>query len=522
MSERWNAVWAIAALHSAVTACAEPKLPNILFVLADDHAAHAIGAYGSQINQTPNIDRLAAEGMRFRNAFVTNSICVPSRATTLTGQYSHVNGVPTLREPLDTSRMTFPKLLREAGYQTAIFGKWHLKTRPAGFDHYEVLYAQGEYYNPSLTSETDSVRYEGYVTDIITDRVLSWLSDGRDRDRPFMLMYHHKAPHADWEPGPDHLTLYDDVTIPEPATLFDDYAGRTSAASTQEMTIAYHLNDRHLKLVPPRGLTEDQLAAWNAAYEPKNEAFRRSNPAGEGYVRWQYQRFIKDYLRTIASVDDNLGRVLDYLDEAGLAENTVVVYSSDQGFFLGDHGWYDKRWMYEESLRIPLIVRWPGKIAGGSVNEDLVLNLDFAETFLELAGVPIPAGMQGRSLVPLLRGETPADWRDAIYYQYYAFPDWHWVPRHYGVRTDQYKLVHYYQIGEWELFDLDADPHELRSVYAEPGYADVVARLKTRLGQLREQYDVPPNDTLTLRGPAPGELAWFRRQVAEKRQRVNR
>ena len=424
MPERSNGAWAFLALWSALPGPAKPARPNILFVLADDHAAHAISAYGSRINQTPNIDRLAAEGIRFTNAFVTNSLCSPSRATMLTGQYSHVNGVATLRETLDPNRATFPKLLQAAGYQTAVFGKWHLRSRPAGFDHYEVLESMGEYYNPTLFSERDSVKHEGYVTDIITDRALSWLAR-RDPDRPFLLMYHHKAPHADWLPGPSHLTKYDDVTIPEPTTLFDDYSGRTSAAATQEMTVAYHLNDNHLKLVPPRGLTERQLAAWNAAYEPKNDAFRKANLASKEYIRWEYQRFIKDYLRTVASVDDNLGRVLDYLDKTGLAKNTVVVYASDNGFFLGDHGWFDKRWMYEESLRVPLIVRWPGKITPGSVSQSLVLNLDFAETFLEMAGVAIPAGMQGRSLVPLLRGKTPADWRDAIYYHYYAFPDWH-------------------------------------------------------------------------------------------------
>jgi arylsulfatase A-like enzyme len=513
-------MWTLGAVLSSVAGCTKPAPPNILFVVADDHAAHAIGAYGSRINQTPNLDRLAAEGMLFRNAFVTNSLCSPSRATMLTGQYGHINGVSTLREAFDSNRVTFPKLLQKVGYQTAIIGKWHLKSRPAGFDHYEVLYSQGDYYNPSLTSATDSVQYEGYVTDIITDRALGWL-EGRDRKRPFLLMYQHKAPHADWDPGPNHLTLYDDVTIPEPPTLFDDYAGRTSAAAAAEMTVAYHLTENHLKLAPPpRRLTEGQRSAWEAAYGPKNDAFGKADLRGKEYIRWEYQRYIKDYLRTVASIDDNLGRVLDYLEREGLADNTIVVYTSDNGFFLGDHGWYDKRWMYEESLRIPLIVRWPNKIAPGSINEDLVQNLDFAETFLEAAGVPIPAEMQGRSLVPLLRGETPADWRDAIYYHYFAFPDWHWVPRQYGVRTRQHKLVHYYEIGEWELFDLDADPNELRSVYAEPAYAEVVARLKTRLGQLREQYNVPETDTVPRF--MPGELPAWRRRLAEKRAHINR
>jgi arylsulfatase A-like enzyme len=313
--------------------------------------------------------------------------------------------------------------------------------------------------------------------------------------------------------------------------LFDDYSTRTSAAATAEATIAYHLTDRALKLTPPAGkLTESQLAAWNAAYEPRNAAFRKANLAGKEFIRWEYQRFIKDYLRTVASVDDNLGRVLDYLEQEGLAKNTIVVYTSDNGFFLGDHGWYDKRWMYEESLRVPLLIRWPEKVAAGSVNEDLVLNLDFAQTFLEMAGVPVPtemqgvsspARMQGRSLVPLLRGETPAEWRDAIYYQFFAFPDWHWVPRQYGVRTQQHKLIHYYELGEWELFDLEADPNELRNVYADSAYADVVTRLKTRLGQLREQYDVPEKDPVPHYTPSR-EMPGFRRTVAEKRKWIHR
>ena len=491
---------------SLLTACSagESHLPNILFVFTDDHAAHAISAYGSQINETPNIDRLAAEGMLFRNAFVTNSICAPSRATVLTGQYGHLNGVPTNREALHPTTLTFPKLLREAGYQTAIVGKWHLKERPAGFDHYEVLRGQGPYYNPTLFTPDDSVDYTGYTTDIITDRALEWLRNARDASRPFLLMYQHKAPHRRWDPGPDHLTTYDDVTVPEPETLFDDYGGRTTAALEQEMTIAHHLDARDLKFVAPPELTAEQLETWNAAYQPKNDAFQASGPTGDDLVRWKYQRYIKDYLRTIASVDDNLGRVLDYLDESGLAENTVVVYTSDQGFYLGDHGWFDKRWMYEESLRTPLLVRWPGVVAPGSINEDLVQNLDFAETLLDVAGAAVPAEMQGRSLVPLLRGGTPADWRDAIYYQYFEYPGWHMVRRHYGVRTQQYKLVHYYEIGEWELFDLHADPRELRSVYDDASYADVVARLETRLGELREQYAVPEEDTVPYVEWPPG------------------
>ncbi len=307
-------------------------------------------------------------------------------------------------------------------------------------------------------------------------------------------MYQHKAPHRYWDPGPEHLDLYADRLLPEPPDLFDDWEGRTSAARTQEMTIAEHLNDRDLKIEAPEALNAEQLQVWNATYGPRNAALRALDLEGEDLVRWKYQRYIKDYLRSIASVDDNLGRVLAWLDESDLAENTIVVYTSDQGFFLGDHGWFDKRWMYEESLRAPLLVRWPAVVEAGSVNTDLVQNLDVAETFLDVAGVEIPASMQGRSLLPLLRGRTPEDWRDAIYYQYFEYQGWHMVRRHYGVRTHRYKLIHYYEIGEWELFDLERDPHELRSVYAHPDYAEVVTELKSRLEELRAQYRVPAED----------------------------
>ncbi|GAB4107975.1 MAG: hypothetical protein Kow00105_13010 [Phycisphaeraceae bacterium] len=467
--------------------------PNILFIFTDDHASAAISAYGSVINQTPNIDRLAREGMRFDNCLVTNSICGPSRATILTGKYSHKNGFYTNKDTFDGSQPTFIKILHDAGYQTAIVGKWHLKSDPTGFDHWQVLIGQGLYYNPRFIDNGTEVRIEGYATDIITDLALDWLKHKRNPDQPFVLMYQHKAPHRPWEPGPDHLTMYDDVTIPEPETLFDDYTGRGSAARMQEMTIAEHLNDHDLKLDERKGLTPEQAKAWDAAYGPKNEAFRRADLKGKDLVRWKYQRYIKDYLRCVASVDDNIGRVLDYLDEAGLAENTIVVYSSDQGWYVGEHGWYDKRWMYEPSLKTPLIVRWPGVVKPGSVSKQMVSNLDFAETFLDAAGLPIPEDMQGRSLLPILKGETPDDWRTSFYYHYYEFPGWHSVARHYGVRTERYKLIHFYQLDEWELYDLQNDPNELRSVFGDPDYADVQARLHAELDRLREQLEVGPD-----------------------------
>jgi len=497
---------------------ANSERPNIIFIFTDDHATQAVGAYGGRLaalNPTPNIDRLADEGMIFQRSFVTNSICAPSRAVIQTGLHSHLNGVMTNVEEFDSTQVTFPKLLQGAGYQTAMVGKWHLKSDPVGFDHWRVLPGQGQYYNPEFLTPEGEVKEAGYVTDLITDDVLAWLDEGRDPERPFMLMYQHKAPHRAWQPGPDHLTTYDDVEIPEPDTLFDDYVGRTTAARNQEMSVKDHLRLAYdLKLWPPtfkpdedligavesfrERLTPEQLDAWDSAYGPRNEEFFDSPPEGDDLVRWKYQRYMHDYLSTISSVDDNLGRLLTYLDEAGLADNTVVIYSSDQGFYLGEHGWYDKRWMYEESLRMPLIVRWPGVVEAGSENSDLVQNLDFAETFLEMAGVPVPEQMQGRSLVPLLRGEHPADWRDAIYYQYYEFPGVHAVQRHYGIRTERYKLIHYYLIDEWELFDLEADPDELLSVYDDSEYAEVRMELEARLAELRVQYAVPQEDPVPL------------------------
>ncbi len=469
---------------------AAAEQPNILFIFMDDHAAHAISAYGSKINKTPNIDRIAREGMLFENCFCTNSICCPSRAVVLTGKHSHLNGVLDNGARFDGSQQTFPKLLQKAGYQTAIVGKWHLKSEPTGFDHFEVLYGQGPYYNPPIRTPEGRVKMTGYTTDIITDRALAFLKENRDIDKPFLLMYQHKAPHRNWQPGPKYLSKYDGENIPEPHDLFTDWSGLASAAKKQEMEIARHLNPNDLKLVPPRNLTTEQKAAWDEAYGPKNQAFKDANLKGKDLVRWKYQRYIKDYLRCIDSVDENIGRVLDYLDESGLAKNTIVVYTSDQGFYLGDKGWYDKRWMYEESLRMPLLVRWPGVVKPGSRNTDLVQNLDFAETFLEIAGLESPEDMQGRSIKPLLEGKTPGNWRDSIYYQYYEYPAVHMVQRHCGVRTDRYKLIHYYLIDEWELFDLEKDPEEDQSVYDDPEYADVVARLKEELDVLREKYKV--------------------------------
>ncbi|MBN2137353.1 MAG: sulfatase [Sedimentisphaerales bacterium] len=462
--------------------------PNIVFIMTDDHASHAISCYGSKINTTPNLDRIAQKGMKFENCFCTNSICAPCRAVILTGKHSHINGLKDNRLKFDGSQQTFPKLLQQAGYQTAMIGKWHLKTDPTGFDYWNILPGQGRYYNPDMIEMGQQKNYTGYVTDIITDHALNWLKN-RDTQKPFCLMHHHKAPHRSWQPGPKHLTMYDDVTMPEPATLFDDYRGRGRAAKEQDMSIEKTMNATDLKLTPPGNLTPEQKKAWDAAYDPKNEAFRKANLQGKDLVRWKYQRYIKDYLRCIASVDDNVGRLLDYLDSSELAKNTVVFYTSDQGFYLGDHGWFDKRFMYEESLRMPLLVRYPGVIKAGSVNRDLVQNLDFAPTFLELAGLEAPEDMQGESFAQILLGKRPSGWRKSIYYHYYEYPAVHSVKRHYGVRTKRYKLIHFYNdIDEWELYDLKKDPDELKNVYANKSYAGVVTELTAELKRLREKY----------------------------------
>jgi arylsulfatase A-like enzyme len=492
----------LAVLDSQPEGTAEPaaeqQRPNILFVFTDDHAPHAISAYGSVLNETPNIDRLANEGMLFTRTFCGNSICAPSRATILTGKHSHANGHIDNGSEFDGSQETFPKLLRAAGYQTALVGKWHLRSAPTGFDHWEVLKGQGPYYNPPIRSAEGTEVTEGYTTEVLTDMGLDWLQNQRDPDKPFMLMLQHKAPHRRWQPGPRELGMYDDVQFKEPATLFDDYEGRSSAAGMQEMTLRDHMStDLDLKLKDPGGMNAEQLAAWKKVYDPKREAFEADPPTGDDLVRWKYQRYMQDYLACIAGVDRQLGRVLDYLDESGLADNTVVIYSSDQGFYLGDHGWYDKRWMYEESLRMPFIVRWPGQTPAGSNCDALCQNIDFGPTFLDLAGAEVPAAMQGVSLTPLMQGKRPEDWRRSIYYHYYEYPAVHMVNRHYGVRTERHKLIHYYQLDEWELFDLDLDPDELTNRADDPAYASVRAELKTELTRLQELYgETDPEGTV--------------------------
>lgn len=481
--------------------------PNILFIFTDDHARRAIGAYGSILNETPNLDRLAEQGMIFRNAAVTNSICGPSRAVILTGKHSHINGfMRNEGKDFNGSQPTFPKLLQQAGYQTALFGKWHLGSDPTGFDEWKVLPGQGNYYNPDFLTSGGRVQMDGYVTDVVTDLSLDWLKNKRDPNKPFLLMSQHKAPHRKWLPAGRHLNLYNDKVMPEPPTLFDDYSNRNSAAAEQEMEIANHMDLFDLKLLEQMDssnikdysayarrmferMNPEQFEKWWDAYHEKNEKFLQ-NKAGmtkQEITQWNYQRYIKDYLRCIAAVDENIGRLLDYLDESGLAENTIVVYSSDQGFYLGEHGWFDKRWMYEESLSTPLIIKWPGVTEPGSSNSNLVQNLDYAETFLDMAGVEIPDDMQGESLVPLLKGDT-ANFRDAIYYHYYEYPGYHMVTRHFGVKKGRYKLIYYYLNDEWELFDLEQDAQEMYNLYNRPGYEPVIKGLKDELKELAVHY----------------------------------
>jgi len=496
----------------ALNLSAASKRPNIVFIFSDDHAYQAISAYGSKINQTPNIDRIANAGMRFDRALVCNSICGPSRAAILTGKYSHSNGFFRNGNLFNGEQQTFPKLLQKAGYQTAIVGKWHLSSDPTGFDYWDVLLGQGPYYNPPMKTNSKGaaavVNHTGYTTEIITEKTMDWLKNRRATDQPFMLMFQHKAPHRDWAPGPNELTMYDDRDIWEPTTLFDDYRNRGTAAKQNDMTISKTMTPRDLKLTQPRNLTPEQLEKWNAAYGPKNEAFEKAQLTGNDLIRWKYQRYIKDYIRTIAAVDKGVGKVLDYLDETGLAKNTVVIYNADQGFYLGEHGWFDKRWIYEESVRAPLVVRWPGVVKPGSVNKDLVANIDYAATLLEIAGAPVPNDLHGKSIVPILKGKTPKDWRQSFYYHYYEFPGPHSVAKHYGVVTKTNKLFYSYRLKEWELYDTVIDPLEMEDASEKPEYASVrseltqeIYNLQNKLGETDPHKDVPGDERSRKRRP---------------------
>jgi arylsulfatase A-like enzyme len=442
-------------------ATAADQRPNILYIMSDDHAAHALSAYGSRITKTPQIDRLARGGMKLTHCFVTNSICTPSRAAILTGKYAHINGVPVFNR-FDGSQPTLAKYLQVAGYHTGMIGKWHLGSDPTGFDVWNILPGQGLYHNPVFLTKAGRTKHTGYCTDLITDFSLEFLKN-RPKDRPFFLLCHHKAPHRPWQPDEKHAKQWENVIVPEPETFHDDYATRSDAAREATMRIDQHLTPTDVKQKPPEGLSPAELK------------------------KWYYQRYMRDYLACVASVDDNVGRLLDYLDKEGLTPNTIVVYTSDQGFFLGDHNWYDKRFMYEESLRMPFLIRWPARVKAGTASDAMVLNVDFAPTLLAAAGLPVPADMQGRSFLPILEGRTPADWRTSIYYRYYHYPQHHRVQPHYGIRTARYKLIYFNKLNQWELFDLEKDPRELKNVYADPSYAETVRMLKTEMGRLKKE-----------------------------------
>lgn len=472
-------------LASQFLLAANADSPNIVWIFSDDHAYQAVGAYGGRfapLNLTPNIDSLAREGVVFDRAYVANSICAPSRATLLTGKHSHLNGKIDNRGSYNHDQPQFQKMLKQSGYQTAMIGKIHLAGNMQGFDYWEVLPGQGRYLNPTFVTEAGKTQYTGHSTDIITDRALNWLKNSKDSTKPFMLMVHYKAPHRNWMPEERFRKEFSTKSFPEPDTLFDDYAGRGTAAHLQDMSISKTMRmDGDLKL----NRWDDRKADLDAR-----------NPQGDDLVRWKYQAYMRDYLACIAGIDENVGRILKHLRDKNLDSNTVVFYCADQGFYLGEHGWFDKRFMYEESFRTPLIARWPGVIQAGTRNSDLVQNIDFAETFLDITGTPIPGDMQGMSLVPLLKGKTPRDWRKSLYYHYYEYPGAHSVRRHEGVTTQRYKLIRFYgkdvpDNEEWELYDLKSDPKEMKSLYRDPTQAKRVTRLKAELERLREQYQVP-------------------------------
>ncbi|TXD81991.1 sulfatase [Subsaximicrobium wynnwilliamsii] len=495
---------------------APKKRPNIIFIMADDHATQAISAYGHPISDlapTPNIDRIANEGAIFKNNFNTNSICGPSRAVILTGKHSHINGFRMNGERFDGSQQTFPKLLQNAGYSTAVIGKWHLHGYPEGFDYWNILLDQGNYYNPDFISlkdgqaVADTTRVPGYATDLITEDAINFLDKAKDANKPFMLMLQHKAPHRNWMPALRHLHTYDAVEFPVPDTYFTDHEGST-ASKEQSMTIYTDMYEGHdLKMTKKKGspelahnpwktnfdrMTQAQRAEWDKAYQPKNDAFHEMNLKGKDLALWKLQRYLQDYMATIASVDEGVGTILDYLEANGLAENTIVVYTTDQGFYLGEKGWFDKRFMYEESLAMPMLMKYPNLITPGTEITALTQNLDFAETFLDMAGVPIPEDMQGKSMLPLFTKDMEdADFRDAIYYHYYDFPAFHMVKKMYGVRTKRYKLIHVYDdIDEWELYDLEKDPSEVHNLINDDDYNDIAEKLHKRLDALQKQYKV--------------------------------
>ncbi|WP_288153519.1 sulfatase family protein [Phocaeicola sartorii] len=496
---------------SALAGCTEPvteKPLNIVYIMTDDHTAQMMSCYDKRYMETPNLDRIANDGVRFTNSFVANSLSGPSRACMITGKHSCENKFyDNSTCVFDASQQTFPKLLQKAGYQTALIGKWHLESLPTGFTYWEIVPGQGDYYNPDFITQTnDTIQKHGYITNLITDDALDWMENKRDKEKPFCLLIHHKAIHRNWMADTCNLALYEDKEFALPDNFFDDYNGREAAAA-QEMSIVKDMDMIYdLKMLRPDKesrlkslyesfigrMDEGQRAAWDAFYGPVIDDFYQKNPQGKDLANWKFQRYMRDYMKTVKSLDDNVGRVLDYLEENGLLDNTLVVYTSDQGFYMGEHGWFDKRFMYEESMRTPLIMRLPKEFDRKGDITEMVQNIDYAPTFLELAGVKVPDDIQGVSLLPLLKGEKPADWRRSLYYHFYEYPAEHMVKRHYGVRTDRYKLIHFYNdIDAWELYDLEKDPAEMHNVINDSAYGEVLADMQAELKKLQILY----NDT---------------------------
>ena len=487
----------------------EVKRPNIIFMMTDDHTTQAMSCYGGRLIQTPNMDRIASEGIQFDNCYAVNALSGPSRACILTGKFSHMNGFIDNASTFNGDQQTFPKLLQQVGYQTALIGKWHLISKPQGFDYWSILsgqHEQGDYYTPDFLENGVPVTEQGYVTDIITDKAIQFIQN-RDKDKPFCMMYHQKAPHRNWMPAPRHLGIFNNATFPEPMNLFDDYEGRGTAAKAQDMSIEHTLRDDwDLKLLTRAEMLKDTTNRlyqaykrmpdhvqdkWDAVYAKRIEEYRKNGMKGKALVSWKYQQYMRDYLATVLAIDENIGRLLNYLEEIGELDNTLIVYTSDQGFFLGEHGWFDKRFMYEECQRMPLLMRYPKVIKAQSLSNALCMNVDFAATFLDFAGVKIPNDIQGVSLKPVLEncGKTPASWREAVYYHYYEYPAEHSVKRHYGIRTQDFKLIHFYHdIDEWEMYNIKADPKEMNNVYGKPEYAGKQAELIALLQKTQEQY----------------------------------
>lgn len=482
--------------------------PNIVFIMTDDHTAQMMSCYDRRYIETPNLDRIARDGVRFTNSFVANSLSGPSRACILTGKHSHKNGfTDNTHSVFDASQQTFPGLLRKAGYQTAIFGKWHLESLPQGFDKWEIVPGQGHYYNPDFIEMTgDTVRVQGYLTNLITDKSINWMEHERDKSKPFCIMIHHKAIHRNWMANTPELPLYEDKMFPLPDNFYDDYEGRI-AAQQQEMSVIKDMDLIYdLKMYRPdkksrlkwnyewfcSRMNADEKAAWDAFYQPIIDDFYAKDLSGKELAEWKFQRYMRDYSKVVKCLDDNVGRVLDYLEEKGLMRNTLVVYTSDQGFYMGEHGWFDKRFMYEESFQTPLIMKLPQGFDRKGDVEEMVQNIDYAPTFLDLAGTKIPSDIQGVSLLSLLKGKHPKNWRKSLYYHYYEYPAEHSVKRHYGVRNHRYKLIHFYNdIDEWELYDLQEDPHEMHNIYGKPGTEKITKKMMKELHKLQKQYDDP-------------------------------